>query len=342
MATIKDVAKEAGVSVATVSRVLNGTDRVRLETVQAVQAAIEKLNYHPNFLGRTLRRLETMKILVVLPTISNQFYSRVVRGIQDVAKQNGYHVMLVTTENDTEAETEYIEMVRRRLLDGIIFLFSSLSGEQIERLAQECPVVVASETIPGLHTVSTVTIDNRRAAYDATQFLIGNGCQKIAYLSAGIIYGSSAARGLGVKEAVYDAGLEISSELFLDEGLTFKAGKRAARRILDMPSLPDAVFAAADAAAIGVMHTLLEHNIVAGRDISVMGFDNNSIAEYYDPPLTTVAQPQMEIGRKAMELLLKKIEDPNSEAEQVLLPHQLVIRNSVRLLQKDYKADPLG
>ena len=164
MVTIKDVAKEAGVSVATVSRVLNGTDRVRSETVESVQRAIEKLNYHPNFLGRTLRRLETMKILVVLPTISNQFYSRVIRGIQTVAMQNGYHVMLVTTENDTEAETEYIEMVRRRLLDGIIFLFSSLTGQQIKRLSEECPVVVASETIPGLSGVSSVTIDNRKAA----------------------------------------------------------------------------------------------------------------------------------------------------------------------------------
>lgn len=335
MATIKDVAKEAGVSVATVSRVLNGTDRVRSETVEAVQAAIEKLNYHPNFLGRTLRRLETMKILVVLPTISNQFYSRVVRGIQDVAKQNGYHVMLVTTENDTEAETGYIEMVRRRLLDGIIFLFSTLSGEQIQRLAEECPVVVASETIPGIDGVSTVTIDNWKAAYDAAQFLIANGCRRIAYLSAGAIYGSSAARGKGVMDAMAEAGLDIQPEFLLDEGLTFKAGKRAALRLLDLPALPDAVFAAADAAAIGVMHTLLEHDIVAGKDISVMGFDNNSIAEYYDPPLTTVAQPQMEIGRKAMELLIKKIKDPDSAPEKILLPHQLVIRDSVKLLRKD-------
>lgn len=335
MATIKDVAKEAGVSVATVSRVLNGTDRVRTETVQAVQAAIEKLNYHPNFLGRTLRRLETMKILVVLPTISNQFYSRVVRGIQDVAKQNGYYVMLVTTENDTEAETEYIEMVRRRLLDGIIFLFSSLSSEQIERLSEECPVVVASETIPDLQGVSTVTIDNRKAAYAATHFLIENGCKKIAYLSAGIIYGSSAMRSLGVRDSLRDAGLQILPEMFLDEGLTFKAGKRGALRLLDMPSLPDAVFAASDAAAIGVMHTFVEHGITVGQDISVMGFDNNSFAEYYNPSLTTVAQPQMEIGRKAMELLLKKIKDPDSETEQVLLPHQLVIRDSVKLSRKD-------
>ncbi len=330
MATIKDVAKEAGVSVATVSRVLNGTDRVRLETVDAVQAAIEKLNYHPNFLGRTLRRLETMKILVVLPTISNQFYSRVIRGIQMVAMQEGYHVMLVTTENDPEAETEYIEMVRRRLLDGIIFLFSSLPAEQLSELASEYPVVVASETIPGLTGVSSVTIDNRAAAREAVQFLVDNGNREIAYLSAGSLYGSSYERQMGTLDALSEAGLTLKDDLLLDEGLTYKAGHRAAVRLLKRENLPDAVFCASDAAAIGLMHTLLDHKILAGRDISVMGFDNNSIAEYYNPSLTTVAQPQMEIGSKAMNLLLKRIRE-DAHPEQLLLPHQLVIRNSVRL-----------
>ena len=334
MVTIKDVAKEAGVSVATVSRVLNGTDRVRSETVESVQRAIEKLNYHPNFLGRTLRRLETMKILVVLPTISNQFYSRVIRGIQTVAMQNGYHVMLVTTENDTEAETEYIEMVRRRLLDGIIFLFSSLAGQQIKRLSEECPVVVASETIPDLSGVSSVTIDNRKAGYDAANFLIQNGCKRIAYISAGRLYGSSFARGVGMEEALRDAGFPVEQPLFLDEGLTYKAGRRAAERLLRMDSLPDAVFSASDAAAIGLMHTFLEHGVQPGKDISVMGFDNNPIAEYYNPPLTTVAQPQREIGLRAMELLLEKIHDPASPPSEIRLPHQLVIRESVRLLER--------
>ena len=332
MATIKDVAKEAGVSVATVSRVLNGTDRVRSETVTAVQNAIEKLNYHPNFLGRTLRRLETMKILVVLPTISNQFYSRVIRGIQSVAMQQGYHVMLVTTENDPEAETEYIEMVRRRLLDGIIFLFSSLDCEQIGQFAADCPVVVASETIPGLTGVSSVTINNRAAACDAVRFLIQNGNRRIAYLSAGQLYGSSSERYEGTVDALKEAGLTIEPELLLDEGLTYKAGRRAAKRLLELDQLPDAVFSASDAAAIGLMHTLLEEGILAGRDISVMGFDNNSIAEYYNPALTTVAQPQLEIGQRAMELLLKNIKNPDCPAEQLLLPHQLVNRDSVRLL----------
>ena len=121
-------------------------------------------------------------------------------------------------------------------------------------------------------------------------------------------------------------------ELLLDEGLTYKAGRRAAKRLLQLDQLPDAVVSASDAAALGLMHTLLEEGILAGRDISVMGFDNNSIAEYYNPALTTVAQPQLEIGQRAMELLLKNIKNPECPEKQLLLPHQLVIRDSVRLL----------
>lgn len=330
MATIKDVARAAGVSVATVSRVLNTSENVRPETVEAVKKAIEALDYHPNFLGRTLRRLETMKILVMVPTISNQFYSRVIRGIQTVARQNGYHVMLGITESDPDAEQEYVEMARRKLVDGVIFLYSSLSVKAINELSASCPVVFANEYIPGTD-VSAVSIDNRQAGYDAAEFLIRNGHRSIAFVSAGALYGSSSERRAGYCAALADAGIGIDERLFIDEGLTFKAGKRAAERLLKASSLPDAAFAVSDSAAIGLISALEEKGVRVGKDISVMGFDNNQIAEYFMPALTTVSQPQIEIGQKAMELLIDKMHDLTGETEQIVLPHQLVIRNSVRL-----------
>lgn len=330
MSTIKDVAKAAGVSVATVSRVLNASQNVRPDTVEAVKRAIEELNYHPNFLGRTLRRLETMKILVVAPTISNQFYSRVIRGIQSVARQNGYHVMLAITESDPDSEQEYVEMIRRKLVDGMIFLHSTLTAEQINDLAASCPVVFANESVPGADT-SVVGIDNRQAGYDAAAFLIRNGCRSIAFVSAGALYGSSSLRQEGYCAALQEAGISLEESLFIDEGFTFKAGRRVANRLLKLPALPDAVFATADSAAIGVISTLAEKGIRAGEDISVMGFDDNQIAEYYIPPLTTVSQPQLEIGQKAMGLLIDKIQHLTCENQQVILPHRLEIRSSVRL-----------
>ncbi|MBR6790835.1 MAG: LacI family DNA-binding transcriptional regulator [Oscillospiraceae bacterium] len=329
MATIKDVAKAAGVSVATVSRVLNASENVRPETVEAVKRAISELDYHPNFLGRTLRRLETMKILVMVPTISNQFYSRVIRGIQSVARQNGYHVMLGITESDPDAEQEYVEMARRKLVDGVIFLYSSLPAKEITELAQSCPAVFANECVPGAE-VSAVSIDNRQAGYDAAEFLIRNGHRTIAFVSAGMLYGSSSERREGFCAAMLDAGLSADEKLFIDEGLTFKAGRRAATRLLQ-GKLPDAVFAASDSAAIGLISSLEEKGIRVGKDISVMGFDDNQIAEYFIPALTTVSQPQIEIGQKAMELLIEKMHDLTGEAKQIVLPHRLEIRNSVRL-----------
>lgn len=330
MATIKDVAKAAGVSVATVSRVLNASENVRPDTVESVKRAIEELDYHPNFLGRTLRRLETMKILVVVPTISNQFYSRVIRGIQSVARQNGYHVMLAITESDPDSEQEYVEMIRRRLVDGMIFLYSTLPAGEINSLAANCPVVFANESVPGAQT-PVVSIDNRQAGYDATAFLIQNGHRSIAFVSAGALYGSSSLRREGYCAALKEAGIPLDEGLFLNEGLTFKAGRRAAERLLSLPALPDAVFATADSAAIGLISALKERGVQAGKDISVMGFDDNQIAEYYIPPLTTVSQPQLEIGQKAMALLIDKIQHPACESEQVILPHRLEIRASVKL-----------
>ena len=133
MATIKDVAKKAGVSVATVSRVLNSYENVRPETVALVKDSIRELGYHPNFLGRTLRRQETMKILVMVPTISNQFYSRLVKGIQTAAQTMGYHTMLAITNSDPAVEKEQIAIARRKLVDGVIFLYSTMEAEQIGR-----------------------------------------------------------------------------------------------------------------------------------------------------------------------------------------------------------------
>ena len=330
MATIKDVAKAAGVSVATVSRVLNTSENVRPDTVEAVKRAIEELNYHPNFLGRTLRRLETLKILVVAPTISNQFFSRVIRGIQSVARQNGYHVMLGITESDREAEREYVEMARRKLVDGLIFLHSALLADEIDSLAAGCPIVFANEFVSNAH-VSTVSIDNRRAGYDAAVFLLENNHRRIAFVSAGALYGSSSLRQEGYCAALLAAGIDPGSQPFLYEGLTFKAGRRAANSLLQMGSLPDAVFATSDSAAIGIISTLAEAGVKAGEDISVMGFDDNQIAEYYLPPLTTVSQPQLEIGQKAMELLINKIKNLACEDQHLTLPHRLEIRSSVKL-----------
>ncbi len=329
MATIKDVAKLAGVSVATVSRVLNDYDNVRGETAQVVKKAIKELDYHPNFLGRTLRRLETMKILVMVPTISNQFYSRVVKGIQTAALAEGYHPMIAITNSDTAVEKEFIDMAKRKLVDGTIFLHTAMNAERLSKFAEGYPAVTACELVQNAN-ISSVSIDNYQAARDAAQFLIEMGHQRIAFVCAGELYYSSQLREKGYRDALADAGISFCPELVLNEGFTFNAGRRAAVRILAMDPLPDAVFATSDSAAIGVTSELMRSGIRVCEDISVMGFDNNQISEYYLPSITTVSQPQFDIGHKAFALLINKIQDLACKDEQILLPHRLEYRDSVK------------
>lgn len=330
VATIKDVAKLAGVSVATVSRVINKSDNVKQNTIDAVNDAIQQLDYHPNFLGRTLRCLKTMKIIVLLPTISNPLYSRVVRGIQNCAKENGYHVMLAIAEN-RENEEQYIEMLKHRLVDGVIFLHSYMTSEEASALSESYPIVFACEHIKNAKT-AVITIDNFDAGFRGTEFLIQNGCRSIAFLSAGDLYYSSVLRKEGYRAALRKYGILYDEALVINEGLTFNAGKRAAATFSALFPLPDAIFSVSDSAAIGLISAFEQRGIRAGKDISIMGFDNNAIAEYYIPSLTTIAQPQYDIGFCAMNILTEKINGKvYKEQPFITLPCEIQIRESVKL-----------
>ena len=328
MATIKDVAAKAGVSVATVSRVLNGTAHIREETRRQVEQAIRELRYNPNLLGRNLRRMETKKIMVILSTISNSFYSRVVRGIEDCAREKGYSVMICTTQDRHEYLLRHMEMLQNRTVDGAILMSCDLESEELERFNREYPLVCACEPVPENSTAACVTIDNVQASYDAVSYLIRSQKKRIALFKAGNNSRSSILREQGYRKALRDNGLPVDESMVLQEGYTYKAGIRAAKKLLELPSLPDAVFAVADSVAIGTISELTRHGVRVPEDLSVIGFDNTAISEIFLPPLTTVEQPQYEIGRKAMEILIHKINGNCGDAS-CYLPHRLVLRDSV-------------
>ncbi|PWL41089.1 MAG: LacI family transcriptional regulator [Clostridiales bacterium] len=304
------------------------------KTADIVKDAIRELDYHPNFLGRTLRRLETMKILVLAPTISNQFYSRIIKGIQSVAEEEGYHIMLAVTNARRDAELEYIEMLQRKLVDGIIFLHSTLSAEELSEFAASWPMVLANEIVKDAE-IPLVTIDNQKAAYEATRFLIDNGHRTVALASAGDLYYSSTLRRQGYIDALSESGIPYDPNLVTNEGFSFNAGRRSAEQMMQWSKLPDAVFAVADSVAIGMTSVFHQNGIEVGKDISIIGFDNNQIAEYYIPSITTVSQPQLDIGQKAMELLMNKLEDLSCENRHIVLPHRIEIRTSVKLSKSE-------
>ncbi|MEG2597271.1 MAG: substrate-binding domain-containing protein [Oscillospiraceae bacterium] len=282
--------------------------------------------------------MKTMRILVLVPTISNQFYSRIIKGVQSVAEENGYHVMLAITNADPVVEMEYIKTLQTKLVDGIIFLHCTLHAQELTELAVSWPMVLACEIVKDAK-VSMVTIGNEKAAYDATCFLLENGNRDISLACAGDLYYSSILRRKGYEQALLDHGIPVDLSLITNEGFSFNAGKRAANEMLSWKKLPDAVFAVSDAAAIGIISEFHKHSIEAGKDISIVGFDNNQIAEYYIPSLTTVSQPQLDIGHKAMTLLIKKMEDISCENEHIILSHEIEIRTSVKLSESNIRKE---
>ncbi|PNT92745.1 LacI family DNA-binding transcriptional regulator [Clostridium thermosuccinogenes] len=327
MTNIQDVAKVAGVSVATVSRVLNNSSSVSARTRENVLKAIKELNYQPNLLGRNLRRMEARMILVLLPNISNPFYSRVVKGIEDVARKNDYFIMLCNTDSDASQEKLYLKLLKNRLSDGVIFLAPELKKEELSEIGINYPTVQCCEYKEGAR-VSHVTIDNYAAGYNAVKHLIDLGHKRIGLISCRNNFVSTKQREAGYRKALEDSGIDFDSRLITYGDYSFMSGMRCARQLLDLEGGVTAIFAISDVMAIGAMRAVKEKNMSVPKDIAVVGFDNISFASMSDPMLTTISQPKYEIGCTAMNLLLEQIKGSIKESRHIVLEHELIVRES--------------
>jgi LacI family transcriptional regulator, repressor for deo operon, udp, cdd, tsx, nupC, and nupG len=325
--TIQEVAKAANVSVATVSRVLNNSPSVNQKTRESVQAVIEKLNYRPNLLGRNLRRSETRMILVLLPSISNPFYSKIVRGIEDVAHKNSYNIMLCNTNSDPKKERVYIDLLQNRLADGMILMASSLNKNELSEIGTKFPAVQCCEYKEGAK-ISHISIDNVSAAYKVVKHLISLGHKRIGIVSNKNSYVSSTQREEGYKKALKDNNIEVDCGLIKYGDYSFRSGMMAGKDFLEMKDKPTAIFAISDMMAIGVIKELKNNGIKVPEDIAVAGFDNISMASMYDPALTTISQHQYDLGGTSMELLLKQIRGEMKEPQDIILEYELIIRES--------------
>lgn len=334
MSTIKEVARLAKVSVATVSRVINDDPVVKSSTRVQVLDAISKLNYTPNLLGRNLRQVRTNKILVLIPSISNQFYSKIISAMERTAKSNGYRVLVCMTHNDPSTEREYIDMLTARVADGIIFLSSGLSGKEMNSLAAAYPIVQCCEYIDGSDT-DTVIIDNEQAAYDAVAYLLDKGHRSVAFFGSVTKYTSGILRERGYRRALADrthGGADAGPDgeyIFLDD-YSYPGGQRMTAEYLKRKDRPDAIFCISDSIAIGCIRELTDRGIGVPGDIAVIGFDDTSVAKVYCPAISTVAQPQEDTGILAMELLLDRIRKTKSSPRTRVLPHRLVLRETTK------------
>jgi LacI family repressor for deo operon, udp, cdd, tsx, nupC, and nupG len=328
MATIQDVARDAGVSTATVSRVLSAPERVAEPTRARVMAAVERLGYAPNVAAKSLRTLKTGKLLVTVPDISNPFFSQVIRGVEEAASAAGYAVLLGDTRHEEDREEQYAGMLRRKEADGLIFLGHRLPASLAELAAQlgpQAPIVNGCEFTPELG-VSSAHIDNERAAAEAIEHLYGLGHRTIGVVTGPLASPLSRDRLAGVQAAAAKRsrwGLNVVQGDF-----SIESGLARTLELLDADPRPTAVFCFSDEMAMGALEAIRRRGLACPADISLVGFDDIRYARHLDPPLTTVSQPMSAIGHEVVRLLVDVLAGRVDTVRHVTLAHRLVVRAS--------------
>jgi len=329
MTTIQDVARSAGVSTATVSRVLSAPELVAEPTRQKVMTAVTALGYAPNHAAKMLRTLRTEKILVTVPDISNPFFSQVIRGVEQAAQAAGYSVLLGDTRHEAEREDRYGEMLRRKEADGLIFLGHRLPeslADLVRTMGPRAPIVNGCEFSPGLG-VSSAHIDNERAAAEAMEHLYGLGHRHIGVITGPLASPISRDRLTGVHTAARASG--HGAALRVETGdFSIESGLARTLTLLDETPRLSALFCFSDEMAMGALEALRERGLRCPQDVSVIGFDDIRFARHLDPPLTTIGQPMDQIGHEAVRLLLDILAGRADDLQQVTLPHTLVVRAS--------------
>jgi LacI family transcriptional regulator, repressor for deo operon, udp, cdd, tsx, nupC, and nupG len=330
-ARIQDVAKLADVSTATVSRALATPERVSPEARARVLEAIAKTGYVPNPAARTLRSQKTYMVLVVLPDLSNTFFSKILRGIEETLFEAGYGMIISDLDGSPEKEAHFAAFTAAGRVDGAILLNGHLFGQSREGEGQpariKIPLVAVCEAIPGAD-IPQIEIDNRAAAYGMTQHLASLGHRSIAYVSGPASNILERERFQGFKDGLETAGLPFDPALVLPGDYTIEAGVRAGQDLVARSTRPTAVFCTSDEMAIGLMRTLFSAGLRVPEDISVAGFDDIEFAAVAEPPLTTIHQPRRELGQAAASALIELLQGRPSP-KRIRLETELVIRDSV-------------
>ncbi|WP_410512867.1 LacI family DNA-binding transcriptional regulator [Paenibacillus sp. BR2-3] len=325
--TILDVAEKAGVSRSTVSRVLTNSNRVDPETRHRVLAAIKEINYQPSQVARNLRRQKTNLIAVLIPGISNPFFGSLVQGMEEVAVKKGYNVILCNTGEDPAREIEYLRMLERKQVDGVIMTALRNPLEKVEAFLKYGPIVLASEYTDD-DSIPAVMIDNGEAACKVTEHLILKGHMRIGFINGPGHIILCRDRQKGYVQTLEKYAIPVSDDLIICSDFSIEGGFECAKQLLKLEEKPTAIFAANDEMAVGVIQAVKEQGLRVPQDVSVAGFDNVQISRVVQPHLTTVDQPIFQIGVKSVELLMSCLEESVLEGKRMVLEANLCIRES--------------
>lgn len=327
VSTIYDVAREAGVSMATVSRVMNDTAVVKEETKRKVQAAIDMLGYRPNAVARGLASKKTKTIGVIVPDVSDPYVAELVRGIEDIANMYKYHIILCNSDAQEHREHDLIGTMWEKQVDGLLFMTHKITADTVKVFEQAQLPVVLCATVDPENRIPSVNIDNQQAAYDATQFLIGQGSRNL------VLVGSSHSddvvgepRYRGFTKAAAEAG--AASQFIEVASVKYEAALDKVREWLAEGNTTDGVVAATDELAIAALHALQERGIQVPQQARLIAFDNTRLSYMVRPELTAIEQPTYDIGAVSMRLMTKLLFDEPVEDYSVVLPHSILTRSS--------------
>lgn len=328
--SLKDLATELGVSISTVSRALKNHPDISYEVTKKVQQLAKEKNYTPNPLAMGLLKEQTKMIGVIVPDLVTHFYSSIISGIEDIAKKNGYYIVISSSNESLQKEIESVDNLLKTRVEGMIVCLSQETKEysHFDRLISNEIPLVFFDRICRENEVPTVVANNKDAAKQITKHFYDNGRRRIAYISGPDHLNISLKRKEGYLEGLKECGLIFNPELLEKCNLSTSEASKATSRLLDLPNPPDAIFGLNDTIAFAAMKEIKNHGLKIPKDIALVGFTDEFHSTVVEPPLTSITHPTYKMGQEAARLFFKRVDTGKNFAEQIVLNTELVIRES--------------
>ncbi|WHX99634.1 catabolite control protein A [Neobacillus sp. DY30] len=329
--TIYDVAREANVSMATVSRVVNGNPNVKPVTRKKVLEVIDRLGYRPNAVARGLASKKTTTVGVVIPDISNIFFAELARGIEDIATMYKYNIILSNSDQNKEKELHLLNTMLGKQVDGIVFMSGNITSEHVEEFGKSPVPIVLAGSIEESEQIPSVNIDYEQAVYDSVKEFIDKGHKHIGFVVGPLQEPRNIHKKLkGYQRALADAEIDYNDSLIVEGDYTYDSGLEAFDKLLEAPNRPTAILVGSDEMALGVVHGAEDKGYKIPEDFEVITSDNTRLSLMVRPQLTTIVQPLYDIGAVAMRLLTKLMNKEEVEEQTVVLPHRIEHRQSTK------------
>lgn len=328
--TIHDIARELEISASTVSRALNDNPRISLKTKEKIKAVAEKMGYRPNTLASNLRNKKSNTIGIVVPLINRHFFSSVISGVEDVAFKAGYNVVISQSNDLADKEISIVQSMFANRVDGLIISIA-MQTDTFDHLKlfkkKHIPLAFFDRAVPEIET-DKIVVDDFNGAFRVTQHLIDQGYKRIGHLAGPLNLTTYRDRKNGYIEALYKNGITYDESLVIVNTLTSEEGAPAIEQLMSLPNPPDAIFCGNDTTALSAIIYLREKGVRIPEDVGIVGFSNEPFSKVVSPSISTIAQPGFAIGQKAAELIIRKIENKDQVYQTIVLPTELIIRES--------------